>query len=153
MSATSKKRSGKRKPKKVDAPFEKSIIAEAESLAVQYRLVIEQAAEDGGYAATVLEMPNVFGWGETVDGCVAETRELLVTTLAVMLEDGVVPPDPTAARRSEQVNVRLTPLEKTRLEGAARSEGFRGLSDYVRSRALEGVGPANTKSSKKKRSR
>lgn len=153
MSATSKKRSARRKPKKIDAPFDPSILAEAEALAGQYRLVIESDPDGGGFAATVLELPNVFGWGQTVDECVTETRELLESTLAVMLEDGVAPPDPSAARRSEQVNIRLTPLEKARLEGAARSKGFRGLSDFVRSRALDGTAPDAAKSSRKRSSK
>jgi uncharacterized protein (DUF1778 family) len=37
---------------------------------------------------------------------------------------------------TEQINVRLTPEEKLLLEEMARSKGFRGISDFVRSASL-----------------
>lgn len=42
-------------------------------------------------------------------------------------------------KRTQQVNVRLTPEEKVILEGTARRKGFEGLSDFIRAAALESV--------------
>ena len=65
------------------------------------------------------------------------TREALAVAVATLLEAGDVPPPPASeGKRTEQVNVRLTPEEKLLLEEAARSRGFRGLGDFVRSSAL-----------------
>lgn len=44
-------------------------------------------------------------------------------------------------RRSQQLNIRLTPQERSTLEAAARKHGFRGLADYLRSVALSGRAP------------
>jgi uncharacterized protein (DUF1778 family) len=58
-----------------------------------------------------------------------------------MIESGQTPPAPASEnKRTEQINVRLTPEEKLTLEEAARSKGYRGISDFVRSASL-----ANTK--------
>ncbi len=55
-----------------------------------------------------------------------------------MLEDGGRPPTPASSGlRSMQVNVRLTAEEKALLETAAHSRGFSGLSDFIRSVAME----------------
>jgi uncharacterized protein (DUF1778 family) len=42
----------------------------------------------------------------------------------------------SAGRRQRQLNIRLTEDENLRLEEAARRQGFRGVSDYVRFAAL-----------------
>jgi predicted RNase H-like HicB family nuclease len=44
-------------------------------------------------------------------------------------------------RRTEQLNIRVTPQERTALEAAARKHGFRGLADYVRAAAFSGQPP------------
>jgi predicted RNase H-like HicB family nuclease len=139
MSVTSKKSSAKKAvDQAIDRPFDPAILMRAKEMAPKYRLVI--AKEDDGYSAHVLELPNVFGWGSTLARCEKETRELLVTMLAFMWERGEEPPTPAEEnKRNEQVNVRLTAMEKMRLEEASRRQGFRGLSDYIRNKALEGV--------------
>ena len=148
MSVKSKKSSPKKKLP-IDRPFAPAILAEAELLAPQFSLVLQPEPE-GGVGATVLEMPNVYGFGDTVNDCVRETRELLVTMLAYMLETGEAIPSPGAeSKRTEQVNVRLTALEKLRLEDESRRAGFRGLSDYIRNRALSAA--ANRPSPRKPR--
>jgi len=38
--------------------------------------------------------------------------------------------------RTVQVNIRLSPAEKRAVEDAARSGGFRGISDFLRIRGL-----------------
>ncbi len=134
MSDKSKKRS-KKADGPVDRPFDPAILRRAQVLAPQYRLIVEEIPE--GFSAIVFELPNVFGFGETLSLCYKETRELLVTMLAFMMEQGDAIPLPASEEnRSEQVNIRITPYEKRMLEQEARSGGFRGVSDLVRERAV-----------------
>ena len=57
-----------------------------------------------------------------------------------MLECGQRPPVPASAKkRTLQVNVRLTPEEKSLLSNASAILGFSGLSDFIRNSALEKV--------------
>jgi hypothetical protein len=75
--------------------------------------------------------------GKTPDNCVQATRQALTTAVATLLESGQIPPSPASEhKRSEQINIRVTPEEKLLLEEAARSRGFRGIGDYVRSTTL-----------------
>jgi hypothetical protein len=61
----------------------------------------------------------------------------MVGTVAHMLERGETPPGSASdAGRTEQVNIRLSTLEKLRMEESARTKGFRGIADYLRARAL-----------------
>jgi hypothetical protein len=86
-------------------------------------------------------MPYVMADGTTIEACAAET--LVATTLAVatMLELGEAPPVPArAGKRDQQVNIRLTAEEKLQLEAAARREGFRSLSDFLRASGLGRAG-------------
>lgn len=77
--------------------------------------------------------------GKTPDECVKRTQEAMAVAVAVLLERGQTPPLPVSeARRSEQINVRLTQEEKLLMEHSARARGFRGISDYLRSLALGG---------------
>lgn len=133
MSGKSKKSS-----KAIDRPFNREILRRAEEIARAYQIIIHY--EDGEYYGRGLELPNVMNDGRTPDECVRATREALVTAVAYLLEKGEIPPaSATENRRSEQVNVRLTPEEKLLLEEAARRKGFRGISDFVRSASLSSV--------------
>ena len=111
------------------------VLREARELADRYRLLIRQ--EEDGYIAHVMEMPSVFASGETAAAALQAVQEHTFAAVATLLEMGRTPPAPAAAnRRTEQVNVRLTAEEKFRLEEAAKQQGFRGLSDFVRVTAL-----------------
>lgn len=58
-----------------------------------------------------------------------------------MLEMGEKPPAPASeALRGVQLNIRLTYEEKLLLEAAARRDGFRSVSDFVRAAALAKAG-------------
>lgn len=130
MSARSKSSS-----KAVDRPFDRAVLKQARAIADKYQIILQ--FEDGEYYGRGLEMPFVMNDGKTPDACVRATRESLTTAVATLLEAGDVPPAPASeGKRTEQVNVRLTPEEKLLLEEAARSRGFRGLGDFVRSTAL-----------------
>jgi len=123
----------------LDRPFDPAILQQAREIASQYRLILEPN-DELGYMGTSIEMPLVWGDGKTPDECVRETREALVSAIATMLEKGETPPTPSNEElRTEQVNIRVTPKEKLLLEEAARSRGFRGISDFVRSATLAGT--------------
>ena len=133
MSATSKKSS-----KAIDRPFSSEILRKARAIAESYQIVLHQ--EDGEYYGRAVELPNVMNDGSTPDHCVKATRDILTTTIAYLLESGQVPPPPaTEKKRTEQINVRVTAEERLMLEEAARSKGFRGLSDFVRSTTLQSL--------------
>ncbi len=57
--------------------------------------------------------------------------------VATLLEQEIEPPVPASEKRSEQLNVRLTSSERIRIESAAKRQGFRGVSDFVRAAALD----------------
>ncbi len=123
---------------KPDRPFDAALLARAREVVDGYNLVIHR--EDGAYYGRALEMPGVMADGPTPAKCLQNTMEILVTSVATLLEAGRVPPLPASdERRDEQVNVRLTKLEKATFEDAARSRGFRGLSDFIRSAALSSI--------------
>jgi predicted RNase H-like HicB family nuclease len=112
-----------------------AVLARAGQIAAQYKIVVE--SEDGDWYGHGLEMPTVMGDGKTVQAAVKDTREALVAVIAYTLEKGQTPPPPARdGNRSMQVNVRLTPEEKAILETRAKAKGFRGLSDFIRARAL-----------------
>lgn len=127
----------KRAPKAIDRPFDKAIWNKAKIIAEQYRLLVERDEDDCFIGCTV-EMPLVFGDGETIEKCAAETLEATTTAIATLLELGENPPSPASeSKREHQMNIRLTSIEKIRLEEAARQRGFRSVSDYVRTSALD----------------
>jgi predicted RNase H-like HicB family nuclease len=133
MSVASKKRS-----KAIDRPFAPDLLRKARAIAESYQIILHE--EDGDYYGRAVEMPNVMNDGATPDECVKATREILTTAIAYLLETGQAPPAPASERkRTEQINVRLTSEEKLMLEEAARSKGFRGLSDFVRSASLQSL--------------
>lgn len=127
-----------RKPssKAIDRPFDPRILAEAERIASTYSYVIEPNPEDGDFVGHTLELPLVLGDGPTGLKCIASVREAAITSIAVMLENKQSPPEGATSPRSEQVNIRLTSMERLRIEHAARRAGFRSVSDYIRSAAL-----------------
>jgi predicted RNase H-like HicB family nuclease len=130
MSAKSRKSSAR-----IDRPFDKAILRRARSIADRYQIILH--FEDGLYYGRGLELPTAMNHGRTPDECVKATRDILTTAVAYLLESGQTAPAPaTENKRSEQINVRLTPEERLLLEEAARSKGYRGISDFVRSASL-----------------
>lgn len=78
--------------------------------------------------------------GPTPQKCYEMTREALTLTIATMLEQGQTPPPPFSDEaRTEQVNVRMTGVEKHLIDEAARNRGYRGISDFMRAAALASV--------------
>ena len=131
MSAKSKSSS----KKAVDRPFDPALLRQARQIVEGYQIILH--FEDGMYYGRGLEMPTAMNHGKTPDECVRATRDILTTAVAFMLECGETPPSSASEnKRTEQINVRLTPEEKLLLEETARSKGFRGISDFVRNASL-----------------
>ena len=94
--------------------------------------------DEGEWYGRGLELPHVMADGKTAAKYLDNTREAMVGAVAILLEMGQRPPVPAReGSRSQQVNVRLTSEEKLFIEAAARQKGFKGLSDFIRSAALE----------------
>jgi len=128
----------KNSSKKIDRPFDQSILRRAREIVSGYQIILH--FEDGLYYGRGLELPTAMNHGKTPDECVRATRDILTTAVAYLLESGKTPPAPASEnKRTEQINIRLTPEEKLTLEEAARSKGFRGGSDFVRSASLSTV--------------
>lgn len=109
---------------------------QAEALAEGYQVILENDADH--WYGRGLELPHVMADGSTPDECIAAMRSALAAAVAYLLEQGQQPPPSArAGRRTQQVNVRLTVEEKTLLASVARSKGYQGLGDYLRSAALE----------------
>jgi predicted RNase H-like HicB family nuclease len=124
--------------KAIDRPFDPKILRKARQLAKDYQIILQYA--DGEYYGRALEMPYVMADGPTPDACVAATRSAIATAVARAIETGETYPTPAREnRRTEQLNIRITPEEKIMLEEAARSKGYRGISDFVRSTSLANI--------------
>jgi predicted RNase H-like HicB family nuclease len=125
---------------KLDRSFGPDLLKRARQIAEQYRIVIKHA--DGEYYGQALELPGAMNDGKTPGECLQNTIDIVTTTIATMLESGQIPPLPASdERRDEQVNVRLSKLEKLTFEEAARSRGFRGVSDFMRAATLSSMAP------------
>ncbi len=131
MSAKSRKSA-----KAIDRPFAPEVWREAQKIANQYQIVLEQQ-EDGWYGRG-LELPRVMADGPTASQCVKNVREALCGAVALMLEQGQRPPAPArTGRRTCQMNIRLLAEERMRLEAAAKRLGFSNMAEFVRTAALE----------------
>ena len=143
MSVRSKKPShGKAKATKAELtkPFDPAILRKAAALAERYTVIVglDDGARTPTYIGRTLEMPLVMADGATRSSCMEQVIEATRFAIATMLEAGDVPPQPaTDESRTAQVNIRLTQREKFCLEAAAKRAGFRGLSDFVRTAAVD----------------
>ena len=124
-----------KKSQKLDRPFDKKLLSIAKKFVDKYKIILVE--QNGEWYGRGLEMPNVFADGKTPDECIENTKEALMATATHLLERGEVVPAPvTAGKRTEQVNIRLSAEERAILTATARSRGFRGVGDFIRSRAL-----------------
>lgn len=126
------------KKKAIEAPFDAQILKQARQIASGYQFVI--TLEEGEYLGRSVEMPYAFGGGKTPQACYEDVMKGTIAAVATMLEQGDQPPAPASeSKRTEQVNIRLTAQERFHLEQAARQQGFRGVSDFVRSASLNSL--------------
>jgi hypothetical protein len=117
-------------------PLDPQALERGRQVAARYQCVIW--FEDGEFYGRGLELPFTLEDGSTADECVRKLREAMAGTVALMIEMGDAVPTPLldTVERSAQVNIRLSAAEKLVLEDAARANGFKGVSDYVRAKAL-----------------
>ncbi|MEM1211479.1 MAG: DUF1778 domain-containing protein [Planctomycetota bacterium] len=118
--------------------FEPKLWKKAQQIAGTYTFISKYDPDEACYFGRTLEMPRVMADGLTPEACLKETLLATALSVAVLLEDDERPPAPLSdQKRTSQLNVRLTADEKLRIEEAARAAGFRGVSDFVRSAALD----------------
>ena len=121
-------------------PFDPVTLRKASALAERYTVIVglDDDARGPTYVGRTLELPLVMADGATRAACMEQVVEATRFAIAAMLEAGDVPPEPANDdSRTAQVNIRLTQREKFCLEAAAKRAGFRGLSDFVRTAALD----------------
>lgn len=132
-SSTNGRRATAKRPSR---PIDTKVMQEATAIARQYQFVC--AAEPSvGYLGRTIEMPLVMADGKTVEACMSQTLEATALAIASMLEHGERPPAPASeGKRDVQLNIRLTAEERLALDAAARRDGYRSISDYVRAAAI-----------------
>jgi len=114
-------------------------VRKARKIVADYRIILERN-ERLGFIGSSVELPTVFADAKTPEKCYKATEDALMVAVATMIECGQRPPQPAfAGRRTEQVNVRLTSEEKLLFANAATNLGFKGISDFIRSTALNSV--------------
>ncbi len=117
--------------------LDSDIMRKARKLVSQYRVTIE-SHERLGFIGSSVEMPSVFVDAKTHAECYEAIQEALTVTVAMMLKNGQKPPQPaSAAKRTTQVNVRLSLDEKQSIALAAKKYGFQGVADFIRNAALK----------------
>jgi predicted RNase H-like HicB family nuclease len=127
------------KSKALNKPFKESIVRKAKKIVADYRIILERN-ERLGFIGTSVEIPTVFADAKTPEKCYKAIQEALMVAVATMIECGQRPPQPASmGLRTEQVNVRLTAEEKLLFANAAMNLGFKGISDFIRSTALNNV--------------
>jgi hypothetical protein len=121
--------------KVIDTLLRSDFYEHAQKVASQYQLKLIPT-ENGRFVGSSVELPFVLS-----EGCeneiIATTRGAIVSALVILLRKGRELPPPANSRRNVQVNVRLSSEERELLDTAARTRGYRGISDYLRSIAIE----------------
>ncbi len=129
----------KKDTENVKRSFKPSVLQEAKDVVGQYSVIIEKN-DDLGFMGSSVELATVFADGKTPAECYKATQQALIITAATMIENGSRPPQPASKKmRNAQVNVRFTPREKLSLNNAAKTHGFKGISDYIRSAVLKDI--------------
>lgn len=123
------------KYKRLSRPLSREAMAEAERLADAYSILIERH-DDGLFYGRGIEYPYLMGHGKTPAAAYKMARAGMVGAIASDIAAGDPPPPPATEKRTLQVNVRVSPLEKLRMEEIARRKGFRGVGDFLRNAAL-----------------
>ena len=106
----------------------------------QYSINLAWSDEDGGYIATIPELPNLSAFGETPEEAVSEAKEAAGLVLEVVREDGDPIPEPQkVVRYSGQTRLRLPKSLHKRLAIEAEKEGV-SLNTLIVSKLSEYLG-------------
>ncbi len=131
--ATSKRSKNSRKSP--TRPVDPAVRRQARELAAKYQVIVRRDDELGGLSGRGVELPNALGFGETADEVIAEVRGNMEALVIHMIERGETPPLMGTPQRTEQINLRLTRMERETIESLARAAG-QGVSDYIRAVAI-----------------
>ena len=97
----------------------------ADLLQAPYARVFQPDPEDGGYTATVLELPGVITEGDTLEEANTMLEEAMALWLEAELEQGHEIPTPLAEREhSGRITVRLGPALHGRAARLSAQEGI-----------------------------
>lgn len=122
-------------PKDPARPIDPVNLKRAGEIAKRYSSVLTY--DDGSFAMRCVEIPSVVAFGDTPEEAMADYRGSLELALVYRIEEGEEIPLPTNDdQRTQQVNIRLTAMEKLRLEAMSKQQGFRSLSDFMRAASL-----------------
>ena len=117
---------------------EADLLSKARGFALRYRIILTPT-DDGSFIANAMELPGIIIQEATLTKVVEELHNVLIEVIVRLLREGNAPPQPTAGRRLEQVNVKLSLEERSLMESAARARGNRGVADYLRQLGLEHI--------------
>jgi predicted RNase H-like HicB family nuclease len=116
--------------------FDGSLVDRAQAIARTYAATLKPD-NSGGFVGSSVELPFVLARGRTKGECLANLEDETTHVVAMLLREGQVPPVVGGHRRVAQINVRVSPRDKTEIESAARREGFQSISDFVRQIVLQ----------------
>ena len=120
-------------------PIDPADLKRARDIAKRYSSVLTY--DDGSFAMRCVESPSVVAFGDTPQEAMADYQGCLEIALVYKIEEGEDIPLPTNDdQRTQQVNIRLTAMEKLRLEAVSKQQGFRSLSDFMRAASLGRAG-------------
>jgi predicted RNase H-like HicB family nuclease len=120
----------------VSGEFAADVWKRAGESANAYSIVVNKT--DDGWMARCVEIPTVFVFAKTAESAMKKIHEPLTVLVATMIEAKRALPSPMSeGKREAQVNVKLTAEERLMVEGAAKSRGFKGISDFFRFAALQ----------------
>ena len=132
MATSKRSKSSRKSPTR---PVDPAVRRQARELAAKYQVIVRRDDELGALSGRGVEIPNALGFGETADEVIAEVRGNMEALVIHMLERGETPPLMGKPQRTEQINLRLTRMERETIESLARAAG-QGVSDYIRTVAI-----------------
>jgi len=113
------------------------IIRKAKRMAGTYKIEVRPNRESG-FVGTIPGFATIVGRGRTREECLRDAQEALVAGIATMLHHGGCPLKPTPIdRKTELLNIRITPEDKGLLTKAANQLGFKRLSEFIRHAVMD----------------
>lgn len=88
MSHSKKPKKSVTKADAIGRAFDPRILNEANHFAVEYQIAVRFDKEQGGWVGRCVELPLCVGFGANPTKCVEDTREVVITAAATMMENG-----------------------------------------------------------------